>query len=142
MRTIVIDACVVVKWYSRESDSDQAISLLSNENLEFIAPDILLPEVVNTLLKHTRLRGLQRHVVDRAVADILAISPGLVSSTELIVRAVEIAQELKHPVYDCLYIALAERRSLPFVTAEFAERCRRRLGLPHNQLALLTEFVP
>jgi predicted nucleic acid-binding protein len=33
-------------------------------------------------------------------------------------RAFEIAAELRHPVYDCLYVALAEREGATLVTAD------------------------
>jgi predicted nucleic acid-binding protein len=38
-------------------------------------------------------------------------------------RAFEIAAELRHPVYDCFYLALAEREEASLVTAD-----RRLIG--------------
>jgi predicted nucleic acid-binding protein len=36
----------------------------------------------------------------------------------LLPRAVSIARELDHPVYDCVYLALAEREAAALVTAD------------------------
>jgi predicted nucleic acid-binding protein len=33
-------------------------------------------------------------------------------------RALEIAAELRHPAYDCFYLALAEERSAKLITAD------------------------
>ncbi|MGH6913872.1 MAG: type II toxin-antitoxin system VapC family toxin, partial [Geminicoccales bacterium] len=33
-------------------------------------------------------------------------------------RAFEIAAELRHPVYDCFYLALAESQDAPLITAD------------------------
>jgi predicted nucleic acid-binding protein len=39
---------------------------------------------------------------------------------ELRVRALALAIELRHPIYDCFYLALAERENAPLVTADEA----------------------
>jgi predicted nucleic acid-binding protein len=40
--------------------------------------------------------------------------------------AARLALELAHPIYDCLYLALAKRQNVPLVTADlaFVERAR------------------
>jgi predicted nucleic acid-binding protein len=49
-------------------------------------------------------------------------------------RALAIAIELRHPVYDCFYLALAERNTSPLVTADerLIHRCA---GTPFEKLA-------
>jgi len=42
----------------------------------------------------------------------------LVGAADLAPRAVAIARELDHPVYDCLYVTLAEERRAKLVTAD------------------------
>jgi predicted nucleic acid-binding protein len=60
--------------------------------------------------------------------------PGLLSSilqtvdeTPMMPRALELAFELGHPVYDCAYLALAETLDQQLVTADerFLKRVRR-----------------
>jgi predicted nucleic acid-binding protein len=42
----------------------------------------------------------------------------------LLPRAMDLARRLKHPVYDCVYLALAERERARFVTTD--QRLLRR----------------
>jgi predicted nucleic acid-binding protein len=42
----------------------------------------------------------------------------LIPDAELYGRALEIAIELNHPIYDCFYLALAERERCAMVTAD------------------------
>lgn len=42
----------------------------------------------------------------------------LVPLGDLAGRATEIAIELNHPIYDCFYLALAERERAPIVSAD------------------------
>ena len=53
------------------------------------------------------------------LAAVIAHLPGilvLVPSKDLLARALEIAQTLDHPIYDCFYAAAAERWEAPLVT--------------------------
>jgi len=55
----VVDASVVLKWFLPEPDSAAADSLLEqflNDEVEFIAPDLILLETANALWKRVRLR--------------------------------------------------------------------------------------
>ena len=42
----------------------------------------------------------------------------LVPLRQLAPRAAALAHQLDHPVYDCFYLALSERRDVPLVTAD------------------------
>jgi predicted nucleic acid-binding protein len=42
----------------------------------------------------------------------------IVSIDQLAARALELAVDLRHPIYDCLYLALAERERAPIVSAD------------------------
>jgi predicted nucleic acid-binding protein len=57
----------------------------------------------------------------------------ITASRELLDRALQIALDLKHPVYDFVYLALAERSKIPLVTADrrlvSAVNKRRSLGI-------------
>lgn len=45
---------------------------------------------------------------------------------QLVSRALELAIQLKHPIYDSFYLALAERERAPLITAD--ERLIRAAG--------------
>ena len=55
----VVDASVVLKWFLPEPDSAAADFLLEqflNDEVELIAPDLILLETANALWKRVRLR--------------------------------------------------------------------------------------
>jgi predicted nucleic acid-binding protein len=56
--------------------------------------------------------------VGEIAANLPRFFDALVSATGLAPRAVTIAGQLDHPVYDCLYLALAEAEGADFVTAD------------------------
>jgi len=146
MTFVVIDANVAVKWYVVEDGSRKAVALLDADDLLFLAPDIFLAEVVNALLRQARHGQLTEDALGRALHDLDFSAPELVASARLMDRAVVIAKALGHPIYDCLYLALAERWDTVLITldGEFVNRCRSRLADDPivNRLRLLHEFEP
>ena len=114
---LTVDASVVVKWFVPEEFSEEARLLLEYPH-EFQAPDILLAEFGNTMWKKFR-RGevsfLQPYMDELLEIDeVIALHP----VGEQVTRAVQIAEELDHPVYDCLYLACAEATGSTVVTAD------------------------
>ena len=115
--TLVVDASIAVKWFVPESDSVAADALIdSGEAL--IAPDIVLIEAANAFWKITVRREMAAEQADAALA---ALANGVLSlhpSAGLVADALRLASSLEHPVYDCLYVALAEREGASLVTAD------------------------
>ena len=115
---LTVDASVVVKWFVREPLFEEARLLLAHR-LRLYAPDILLAEFANTIWKKARQNEIPdtRPYLDelQSLAEIISLCPINV----LIARAAEIAQELDHPVYDCLYLACAEATESVLVTADY-----------------------
>jgi predicted nucleic acid-binding protein len=114
---IVVDASVAVKWFIHEPDRPAARRLLVPQS-RLIAPDLIVAEVASAMWKRVvagegdaRQAPLTAASLPRFFARLLPLAP-------LAARAVEIAAELRHPVYDCFYLALAEREEATFVTAD------------------------
>jgi predicted nucleic acid-binding protein len=145
MKAIVLDASVGVKWYVNESGTEKALDLLDSD-LRLLAADVFRVEVVNALLRQLRGGQISPGIFDAALADLALNMPELVPSTEILDRAVALARALAHPIYDCLYLAAAERRDAVMVTAdsEFVLRCRSRIpGDPIlKRLRLFSEYEP
>ncbi len=115
MTSVVVDASVALKWVVEEEDSDAAVDLA---RYDLWAPDLLRVECANALWAKAR-RGELDHaeVVERN--DALGTVPmTLVPQEEVLGNAVRLALELEHPVYDCLYLALAVRQDTFVVTAD------------------------
>jgi predicted nucleic acid-binding protein len=97
---LIVDASVAVKWLVDEEHGAEAIALLDRDLL--IAPDLLPTEVRNALLARVR-HGFE-----------VALAP----TGTLLGRAFELGLSLAHPIYDCVYLALALERELTLVTAD------------------------
>lgn len=117
----VVDTAVAVKLVLPEPDSPKAIKLFGDYAQaihELLAPDLFPTEVANVLVMAERSGKLK---VGEAVAgyqNILRVSPALHVAIPLLPRAIEIAQQFRQSVYDCLYVALAEREACELVTAD------------------------
>jgi predicted nucleic acid-binding protein len=123
----VLDASVGLKWVLNEADAGKALALRDEFRAslrDFIAPDIFAPECAHALTKGAR-RGIVRDALT-LYGEILMDSPRLFSSSPLMVRAIEIATNARLGVYDCIYVALAEREGCAFITAD--DRLVRALG--------------
>ncbi len=138
----VIDASIAVALIVDEPDSAQ-VRRLAIRASGLIAPDFLLVEMANALWKFARRpdpvkeaaraeRKLPSHD-DRvqAAKDALAAlvdshKIDFVDCEKLAVGALELAIDLGHPVYDCVYLSLALAEGVPMVTADrrFLERVR------------------
>ena len=117
----VIDASVALKWVLPEINSDKALRLRSNFQAaihELLSPDIFSIEVANTLARAERNGVIPVGDADVHLAGILSTSTPLHSYRPLLRRALAIAKAARHGVYDCVYVALAERENCELVTAD------------------------
>ncbi len=115
--TLVVDASVAVKWIAREPGNEAARALFDLPD-PLIAPDWLLVEAASALwTKVKRSELLQIHAEGhlRVLPDFFS---RLHESTTLLQDAFRWSFRLRHPVYDCLYLALALRESCQLVTAD------------------------
>ncbi len=134
--TIVIDASVAVKWVLREAGSDAADGLLDHDGL--IAPVIWLAEAANALWRRARIGEItadeaseRLHELQNAPVASVAIEPHLD-------RALRLANEIGHPIYDCLYLALALHQDTHVVTADRRFAAAAQPGLP-GRVRLLSD---
>lgn len=121
---IVIDASVLVKFFlDEDQDADAATTLLETfrrMTVDFAIPEFALIECVNTFWRRARegslsaveaertTRELQRFSADLVVAPIVSILPDMIRRSS----------HIDHPVYDMVFLALAEARGVPFITAD------------------------
>ncbi len=117
----VLDSNVALKWVLREIDSDKARRLRADyqqQNHELLAPDIFPIEVAHALARSGRRGIITPAQGPIFLADILASQPQLHHYIPLLWRAYSIASHARIGVYDCLYVALAERDGCEVVTAD------------------------
>src|SRR5207253_468361 len=83
-----------------------------------LAPEVFYVEIAHAL---TRAERQGRLTPGQAVAlwtDVMTTPPRLQPSLPLATRAIDISSKMRIGVYDCLYVALAEREKCDFVTAD------------------------
>jgi predicted nucleic acid-binding protein len=110
----VVDTSVVLKWYVSEEGSESAAQIIGTQ---LIAPDLILAELSNALWKKHRRGEIGPEQARLALAEV-ELSVALIPAASLVHRAFAIAMELKHPVYDCYFLALAEQSGCPLLTAD------------------------
>lgn len=124
---LIIDTSIAVKWVvpadgdGVEVETSQALRLLSRA---LLAPDLMLAEFANAMWKKVR----RAEIPARQAREALDILPTLVTfypTRTYARRALDIGFSLDHPVYDCIFLALAEHLALPLVTSDrrLLERC-------------------
>lgn len=113
---VVVDASVALKWFLTEGDSDRAEQLMATRDL--LAPSLILSEVGNGLWSKRIAGGIDRELARDMMAKLPRLFREIVPIERLMSPAINIAYELEHPIYDCLYLAVARERGLPLVTAD------------------------
>jgi predicted nucleic acid-binding protein len=123
--SLVIDASVALKWVLIEDKRDQALALLTED--ELIAPDLLHIECANALTMRVR-RGKMKAVDAVDALQVILTTPVLIRpSSTLVAKAHALSVELTQSAYDCLYLALAIAEGATLVTDDlkFGEPLRR-----------------
>jgi len=115
--SLVVDASVASKWFFREAGSDAATTILtSGETL--IAPELIVAEVGNVALKRYLAEEISFEQAAAAAGATADLVDELASLAGLMPAAFTIARDLRHPIYDCFYLALAEKTGARVVTAD------------------------
>ena len=114
---LVVDASVAVKLLVDEPDSDAARELAASGQ-ELHAPRLMASEVANALWRKSRRGQIERADAGAAMAS-LSDMPLRWSDDEAVsADAVRLVLALDHPVYDCVYLALAHCIGATVVTAD------------------------
>ena len=114
---IVIDASVGVKLILPEPGFELALSLCARKTV-WTGP-LFWAEVGNVLATRVRDRRLTQAAADEAWSRLLQRNLLQADETlKIVSNGLAIAHRLAHPVYDCIYLALAEQLSTILVTAD------------------------
>ncbi len=124
MRRAVVDASVASKWVVEETYSAKAALLLDWDSCH--APDHWLAEAANVLWSKVFRRDLAAADAEERIAALMRAPIVTVPIATLLPRAYAISVAREVPIYDSLYVALAERHDIPLVTAD--ERLIRKLS--------------
>jgi predicted nucleic acid-binding protein len=123
MSDLVIDANVAAALLLDLAYSSRAREAVSGAK-DIIAPDIVVHEFANALWKLSISGKMTENFAHQALIGLESLVSEFVAGRTLAHQALRIALELRHPVYDCFYLALARDRDAPLLTADrrLAER--------------------
>ena len=137
MKLFVLDASVAVKWFVSEEHSDVA-ALLLDENFDLAVPRLFFSEFGNILWKKFSRGELSHGEVIDAARGLQSAMLTPMDDEWLLDAAIALACELKHPVYDCLYLALADSLETAMVTAD--QKFANKVSDP-ARVVFVTDFL-
>ncbi len=83
-----------------------------------LAPELMLTELANTLWKLRRADRLNDLDPQELLAEARELVDRLEPDRHLQAEALALACHLNHPVYDCLYLALARREAASLISSD------------------------
>ena len=115
--TCVLDASAAVRLVTGDPEAVQWAQQIAQAPL-VLAPELMLSEVANTLWKLHRAGSLEGQDPQELLVDARDLVDQIEPDRHLQVEALALACHLDHPVYDCLYLALARREAAGLLTAD------------------------
>jgi predicted nucleic acid-binding protein len=116
---LVIDASVAVKWLFPEVGDDAAQSLLLAD-APLVAPSQIVLEVAGAILRRHRDETITTAKAREVLTEwrsIVRDGPITITRNEVLIEeAIELSLEMRHPLPDCLYLALAARTNATVAT--------------------------
>ncbi len=116
---IVIDTSIIVKWFSEEKYTEEALEIRENIRHKHevgVFPDLLLYELSNALRYNP---NFEEDDVKKAIRSILEMDMEIINLTSDILNdSVSLAFHNDITIYDSSYIALARELDVELVTAD------------------------
>ena len=114
----VIDASVVMKWFTKETNTDKAIAIKEEHvkgDILLISPDLIFIEVLNGL----RYKNHSEQALISVSKELWNIELNIESFNEThLIKAIEIALKNNLTLYDALYVSIANFHGVPLITAD------------------------
>jgi predicted nucleic acid-binding protein len=117
----VIDASAGVKFYVPEDLTEVAKRLfqsLDEGEVSLFVPDLFYRECGNIFWKYIRRHGLSIDYARRSLRNLISLPFHLVSGTDLLPNALDLAIDYDITVYDASYVVLAQDLRFPLITAD------------------------
>jgi predicted nucleic acid-binding protein len=119
----VVDASLVVDWVIPAADpalpAQAVLRRLVETAEDLLAPHLLLEEVSNALLTGVRRKRWTGAQADTAHSLLVELPVRLLDEPRDRTRAWDLARRYdNHPIYDLVYVALAERRGTTLITQD------------------------
>jgi predicted nucleic acid-binding protein len=115
----VLDASAALCWVLPRPNSGKALQLradFQNAVHELIAPTVFSGEVGSALTKAERQKLIPVGDARSLLGRVMRTPPVMYPYELLLDRAVDISSQTRSGLYDCLYVALAEREACELIT--------------------------
>ena len=114
-----MDTSVVVKWFTQEDRTKEAVSILTeykDGKINIIIPSILAIELANSLFfglgyRSAKLDGALKRFFDLNI-------PNIIINDKIIRSASRMMEKFSITIYDAIFLFLAEEKQIPLITAD------------------------
>ena len=125
----VVDASVAIDWVApgvpATAPAVKLLDRLARASVEIVCPRLLFEEVSNALVSGIRRRRWNGAAADASHRLLMSLPVRIADDQRDLRRAWELARRHdNHPVYDMIYVALAERTATELITGDKALRNR------------------
>ncbi len=136
-KTLVLDASVIVKWYSEEEDTEKALrirDLFLKNKFNIMVPDLMFYEIANVV---RYARGIVDKEKEAILNNIVLLNLDVVSvSRHNLIKSLSLALKYDITVYDAVYLVIASQKKAVYVTAD--EKLKKKVAL--KNVMLLSEW--
>ena len=115
---VVLDANCAIEIALNKKEGERLKALLDEAD-QVLAPDLLVPEFVNTLWKYHQFDQLSLELCDQALTVLLNLVETFVPSTQIYRDAFALSRaQTARAAYDMFYLALALREDAVLLTLD------------------------
>ena len=116
----VIDASVVLKWFTKdqESDLDKALQIREDyreRKIDLVAPELLIYETTNVLRYK---EALKEEIVLKAISSVYSLDILFPVNLQIMKNALRLAKKYNITVYDSTYSSFAQYLGCYLITAD------------------------
>lgn len=143
MKPIVVDSCIIVKWYIPEKYSEYAIVLRDDYlkgKVDVIAPVYAMIEFTNTLRKYVTRKLVAKEDAIKALKLLEATEIKYIDITiKRLEKALKYSVKKHVTLYDAYYITLAHEYNGIMYTAD--EKLLRKLENKEQKVKHIREYI-
>jgi predicted nucleic acid-binding protein len=118
---LVLDASAALEVVLKRSRAGDLVRAIQEADT-VMAPELLVPEVVNAIWKYYHFDHLDLNSCTQALELAIELADDLVSCKDLWREAFLLARKNRRPAYDMFYIVLARREDAAILTMDKALR--------------------